>query len=191
MHQFGQTESTLSYHLGEFVGSQLDPKDEHPDLLRALLGSNRLPEIRIKMKLALEIAVLKSKDGKPFGAQDVIDLDHLFAHLEEIHFLRDRIAHYAVHPHYDKGECLFRSYNIYSVRDRDKAEEIFFRIEDIEAAIPDMKAICARVPRVLFPERRPLTPSASGTREDYGPWRYRPSSLKKVRQKLRTNPRRS
>ena len=183
--QFGQTESTLSNHLEEFVVSQLDPHQKKLQIIRALLGSKRTPELYNTSLLVIKGAIVS---GSAHTQQDVEDLGDLYKQLSEIRFLRDKIAHYAVHPEPVGPEVWFRTVDIYTVRDIAKAKWILFKIEHLDAAYNDLRAICHRVPQTMFPERRHGDPMPESVQEHYEPWRYKPSELKRKKVRLMPSP---
>jgi hypothetical protein len=182
IRQFGQTESTLAYHLEEFVVFLLGDKDLHKDIARALLGSRRTPELANATKLCLKAAI---NSGSTHTVQDTEDLNTLFAQLAEVRFLRDRTAHYAIHPEWRiGGPIYFRALNRYTVNDLEKTEELLFTIEHIEAATTDLKTICLWFPRSL----RAYGFHVFDPSETRGPWLYRPSELVRTPYREPRNP---
>lgn len=168
IRQFGQTESTLAYHLEEFALSLIGDGQPQKDVLRALLGSRRTPQLADATKLCLSAAM---RHGSSHQEQDAAEIVTLFAQVSEIRFLRDRTAHYAIHPEYKRGKRVyFRTLNRYSVNSPEKTVEILFQIEDLEAATADLKTICQRLPRTLKLIQSENT-------EKLRAWLYKPSKL--------------
>ena len=171
IRQFGQTENTLTFRLEQFVLRLLGERDLQKDIVRALLGSRRTPEIANATKLCLKAAI---KAGSDFPKESLENVSVLFAQVAEIRFLRDRTAHYAIHPWLRSGEnAYFRTLNRYTVNDLERTEEILFQIEDLEAATEDLKAICNWSMFVLNLQI-PDAPIELGRQPS---WQYKPSSL--------------
>ena len=168
IRQFGQTESTLSYHLEEFLLQLFGEDRLQKDIFRALLGSRRTPELAKATQLCLEAAI---RAGDPYQESDLEEVKELFRQVSEVRFLRDRTAHYAIHPEWKRGRPVyFRTLNRYTVNNLEKTEEILFQIEDLEAATEDLKTICRRLPRALW------LFDHDGL-EMRQPWLYNPSRL--------------
>lgn len=173
IRQFGQTESTLSFHLEQFTLSLVGQSDLQKDVLRALIGSRRTPELANMTNLCLKAAM---RAGSEHTEDAVREVAALFAQTSEIRFLRDRTAHYAIHPEWRNNKCYFRVLNRYTVNDLDKTEEILFRIEHLEFATADLETICTRLPFVLKLYDRPK-PATADNPETLPPWLYKPSEL--------------
>lgn len=175
-HQFGQTETTISFHLEEFVCFCLGQDEAKPDVVRALLGSRRTTEL---LDTTMQVMKAAMKAGSSHTSEHVEELKYLSGQVGEIRYLRDRIAHYAVHPEAIGPEVWFRTINTYTVKDLSRAECLLFKIEHLDAAFEDLKVICARFPRTMFLERRHKVPYMESVRHLYEPWQYKPSELKR------------
>ncbi len=174
IRQFGQAESTLSFHLEQLALKLVGNGDLQKDIVRALLGSRRTPELANTTKLCLKAAI---RAGLDHTQGDIDQVSDLFAQLSEIRFLRDRTAHYAMHPDCIRdGFVYFRSLNRYTVSDLTKTEEILFRIEHLEAATLDLKTICTRFPFALLLYQRP-NPAGPQNPVQRPPWLYKSSDL--------------
>lgn len=168
IRQFGQTESTLSYHLEEFLLRLYGDKRFEKDIFRALLGSRRTPDLANVTKLCLEAAI---RDREPYQKDDLDEVTELYRQVAEIRFLRDRMVHHAIHPGWRRGQPVyFRILNRYAVNNLEKTQEILLRIEDLEAATEDLKTVCIRLPRALWLHDH-------GGQGPLQPWLYKPSQL--------------
>lgn len=188
INQFGQTETTLAFHLEQFaqgiLGGGFGEGDElRTDVLRALLGSKRTGDLAVSFKLCLKAWM---KAGHEYSDETLAEIDEIFAQLSQVRFLRDRTAHYGVQIRAEQRNIFFRALNRYTVNDIEKTEEILFRIEDLEAAADDLKTICMRLPFALGMHNRASHDPKNPPR--LPPWRYRPSSLVKRAYRSPANP---
>ena len=190
INQFGQTETTLSFHLEQYAqgmiggGFGTNHDELKLDVLRALLGSKRTGDLAVAFKLCMKAW---AKAGRPYEAGQVTEVEAILAQISQIRFFRDRTAHYGVQIRAEREAIYFRALNRYTVNDLEKTEEILFRIEDIEAAADDLETICRRLPFALGMHKR------SGSEDPQNPpklppWLYRPSALVKRAYQSPPNP---
>lgn len=180
INQFGQTETTLSFHLEQYAhgliggGRGNDYDDLKLDVLRALIGSRRTGDISTAFKLCMKSW---SKSGRPYSDEASQEIDALLSQLGQVRFLRDRTAHYGVQIRAEREAIYFRALNRYTVNDLEKTEEILFQIETLEAATADLFTICRRVPFALGMHHRRGDPTDNPVQ--LPPWQYKASLLKK------------
>lgn len=181
IREFGQTENSLSWHLAELSGRLSFPQDSNrnTDLLRVLLGANRAAPLADKLKLLVDIAATSDDFDHPLPPEKLVsETDDVLAQLSHIRYLRDKIVHYATHPQKRRTEWYIRTYDIYSVSDRNKAKEVFFKLEHLPQMTGDLRAIAYRIGIVRDPDHaRRIDYSHPTIRQHYEAWRYKPHEL--------------
>jgi hypothetical protein len=133
------------------------------DVVRALVGSQRSEEIAATIQMLLRIA--KRSPSEQRMAKEALD------HLGKIRVIRNRIVHTGALPFYD-GEWLFKTGDRHEVREREKAKDYVFRIEDLEAMTDDLLAIRLRIAVVILVEN-PTFQKFATTHGAFEPWRYK------------------
>jgi hypothetical protein len=134
------------------------------NVVRALVGSQRSAAIADMIKMLLRVA--KRPEAEQEMAKDALD------HLGHIRVIRDRIVHTGALPFYD-GAWLFKTGNSHEVREREKAKDYIFRIEDLENMTDDLKAIRLRLAVVTLTEN-PFFHKTATSHGAFRPWRYKP-----------------
>jgi len=189
INQFGQTETTLAFHLEEYalglLGGGFGEDELRIDILRAFIGSKRTKDLVTSFN---DCKKAWAKAGRKYEASVQAEIKELFAQLEHIRFLRDRTAHYGVQPRGENGKIYFRAINRYTVKDLEKTEEILFVIEHLDAASDDLETICRRLPFALGMHKRGRNDLTNP--ETLPPWRYKPSELVKRPWQYQPNPQR-
>jgi hypothetical protein len=184
LRAFGQAETSLASYLEEFVFSELDPSQKKVPIVRGLLGSKRTPELFETTLLVLSGAIAS---GSNLGDGEIEEVRVAYAQLAAIRFLRDKVVHYATHPEPVGSEIWFRTVDNYTVRDLRKARWILFKIEHLDAAVDDLKAIGVRVGRALRGYKRP-NPVPESETWVYAPWRLKSNDLRRIPAELHESP---
>ena len=134
------------------------------DVVRALVGSQRSAAMTDSIKMLLRIAERPEEDhALAKGA-----LDH-FGHIRVI---RDRIVHTGALPFYDKT-WRFKTGNSLEVRERHKAKDYVFTIENLEAMTADLIRIRLRVGMATLHDN-PEFPEFAKSHGALDPWQYKP-----------------
>lgn len=181
INQVAQTESTLSFYLESYAhgliggGFGNNHDDLKLDVLRALLGSTSISDLPRSFKTCMKAW---TKAGHPYPEEIAREIDALFAQLGEIRDFRNQTVHNVSHPYWLEGATRFRTVNRYRVTETEKSVEMFYRIEDLEAATLDLQTICLRLPFALGMQKR-LTKEDTRIPVQLPPWQFRPSALVK------------
>lgn len=146
---------------------------ESKRLIAAVTGGSRMSPAKDTMKRIMR--VLKADKGTR------VHVDGLFAQLGHIQWLRDRLAHNLTEI--EQGPPFF-NFDFALIREVDRAEDVAFGIEAIEAAVEDLHFIGGELlslDEALLPtgKPRPFRPLA---------WRYKPELLTRNRPKLIDSP---
>lgn len=168
---FGRTESILAVILEQFSLQLVGRGDLSLDVLRALIGSRRTPDLATTTKLCLKAATFANCG---YGDADAAEIDAAFAQLSEIRFLRDRTAHYGIGVKLHKDQTVFVVANRFTVNDIDKSERLYFRREHLESAESDLAVLRQAIECTLF---KTIPTPWEGLRP---PWLYKPSELIRV-----------
>jgi hypothetical protein len=178
LQSYGDAESGFLFLIDRYAGGLLaDDVNIHTppsefwartrvqmDVVRALVGSQRSAEMADTLKMLLRVA--KRPQSEQDLAKEALD------HLGHIRVIRDRIVHTGALPFYDAG-WFFRTGNKHEVRERHKAKDYVFRIEDLEDMTADLSAIRLRLATVTLYENPHFHEFAS-THGAFEPWRYKP-----------------
>jgi hypothetical protein len=176
IRSFGRTETILALGLEMFVSRIFDRTELTVDIVRALVGSRRTPELAKATDLCLKAAA-HAKVALPGGSRGVYNDERVqmvataYAHLAEIRFLRDRTAHFSIGVDKDQHGATFSTSTRWTVNDIDKAERIVFCVKHLEAAADDLLEITKRVEASLFWSDNQIS------QRQPEPWRYKPSEL--------------
>jgi len=218
MHAFARAEDNLNLTVANIVGKHVFPESQYevriPDswsrtsmlaaqkaaslsiqrsvVLKAVLGGQRLAPLRDTLK-----RVLKVIDA---DERMTAETNRILAHLGEIQFMRDKFAHNAAHADMTNKDGWFYTSNKQTVRADDDWEIIYFK----PSMLVDMAFDLERIPDLLHKAleleshaRLMLDPEYAAlmehpeTREWLGPWRYKPSALRREGQKHGPNRRKS
>ena len=183
MQVFGLTESELAMRLSDFVSLRcLNLPPELQEIPYALLGSKRMAPLCDTIKAIAKMASVEDAFLK--------DLDAVTAHLGEIRFLRDKIAHNGVIHDSFEGPGWFCVDNVHNAGDFEKIRYVSFRIEHLVAATSDLGWAGYRVALALHaPAKRDQFTSGAacgerGKKREWNlnprsrPWLYKPRELK-------------
>lgn len=180
MHEFACMENELNQEISSFViyrclklsvGSQL--------VVHSILGGSRLAASRDTLKRILRVI------NAPKEMRD--EISRIFAHLADIHYMRDRLAHNGAQQSYSKAGW-FETTNQITVREVDQMDWIRFSPEMLLDMADDLKRMTFMISLALDPEgRKRVTalakkskPWARSLRRAAAPWRYKPSRLVKT-----------
>jgi hypothetical protein len=168
--EFGRTETVLGLILEQFVAGLVGRSELTLDVVRALIGQRRSSDFGSITKLCLQAAI---RSGSKHTQADLEEVGRLFEHLGQIAFLRNNTAHYGVGPRMIDGELYYQAHNRWAVRDVDHAQIIFFKIEHLEAATRDLRAISDRLQFALhiLTQRQPKHSDMDD------PWHFKPGDM--------------
>ena len=93
------------------------------------------------------------------------------SHFGNIKVVRDRLVHSGASPFYD-GKWLFRTWNGHEVKERTKAQDFVFEIEDMDNMASDLRAIRLRI-AVATVTDDPNFPSFANNHQAFQPWKYK------------------
>lgn len=178
LHSYATAEAGLLFIIDRYAGgllaedvNQATPPTEtwgrtrrQMDVVRALVGSQRSAVMSDTIKLLLRVA------GRPEAERKVAD--DALAQFGQIRVIRDRLVHSGGSPFYDNG-WLFRTWNGHEVKERTKALDYVFSIEDLENMVSDLRTVRLRIAAVTLTD----VPHANAFATDHGafqPWRYKP-----------------
>ena len=133
------------------------------DVVRALVGSQRSAAITDTIKLLMRVAERSAEDRQVVKEA----LDH-FGHIRVI---RDRLVHSGASPIY-RDEWVFQTGTSLETREREKAQDYVFRIEDLESMVADLRAIRLRVGAVICTDA-PGFEAFAKAHGAFEPWSYK------------------
>lgn len=133
------------------------------DVVRALVGSQRSAVMSDTIKLLMRVA------ERPQEVRKIAD--DALAQFGNIRVIRDRLAHSGASPFFDK-KWLFRTWNGHEVKERTKAQDFVFAIEDLENMTSDLRAIRLRIGVATLTDA-PDFRAFADEHEAFLPWRYK------------------
>lgn len=169
MHEFASMESALGISISLYLESLVRyPLESPPNLkavvrrvaaLKAVAAGGRVATLRDTLNRLLRVS----------GANEIQNaIEPLFQQLGEIHFFRDRLAHHPAGANDTDNPGQFYVSNIYSVRENEKQETIYFDPSSLTAMANDLRELRRRLLAAVLaiPDERPPQP-----------WSYKPSQL--------------
>jgi hypothetical protein len=188
MHAFSSMEDSLNglvtSYLTFAVAGDYDSKyGAHYPVIQSAIGGMRLSTLKDSIqRLMRSTSVHKDIQA---GVAEIL------GHLGAIQFLRNKIAHNSAYPLYVDGEWWFQTNDLNTIYEYQNHAIIYFTKEHLQTAASDLEVASGFIDRLLHP----LVYSEAGDPEDedqgrYGPWRYKPSTLKLEGPKYQPNPKR-
>lgn len=153
-------------------------------VLQAIVAGQRVAPLRDTIKRLLRV----------IGAEDSmrIEVDRILAHLSEIQFMRDRLAHNAAVPDMRNKEGWFGTSNQHTVRENEQWEIIYFKPAMLSDMARDLDVMPDLLYDCLHPEEHKLLMAdphynklmSSSEMQTFladrnGPWHYKPSQLRR------------
>lgn len=134
------------------------------NIVRALVGSPRSAVIADTIKLLMRVAD-RQADERQIA-------DEALAQFAHIGIIRNRLVHSSASPFYDET-WLFRTGNALEVKERTKAKDYVFSIEDLEKMVADLRSIRLRIGAVTVTDT-PSFQNFANANGAFEPWLYHP-----------------
>jgi hypothetical protein len=178
LHSYASAEAGLLFLIDRYAGglladdvNQATPPTEfwartrrQMDVVRALVGSQRSAVMSDTIKLLLRVA------ERPPADRQIAD--EALAQFARIGVIRNRLVHSGGYPFYD-GEWLFRTWNGHEVKERTKAQDYVFSIEDLENMVSDLHSVRLRIAAVTLTDNTGFEAFAT-EHGAFRPWSYKP-----------------
>jgi hypothetical protein len=181
-------EDSLNRLVSEFVVERVaHNQPSEAAIIGAVMGGQRLAPLKDTLNRLLRVTA--AADAVTKNVTDIL------AHVGEIQFLRDRLAHNGAFPDLENGRWWFGTTNVSTVRERKDSEMLFFTHEMLLAASHDLEDAWELIDRQIRPQfwaevddqMRREDPAYAG--RTFPPtWRYKPSELR--RERPRSQPKR-
>lgn len=183
MHSFSMLEVGVNDLITIHVADSISTDWAKLDLVKSIIGGLRFKPARDTLKRLPRVS--------RFDDETREEVDRIFKHVGEIHFLRDRLAHNAAGPVKVGDEWWFASSNQVNIREGEDLEVIRFTVEMLHNAADDLFRADALLRRNVDGLNRMLSRVARVTDPDYAarlreppaPWLYKPSQLRRSRPK--------
>ena len=172
IQMFGKVESSLHVVLRDIIANLLNATydSDYEELIAATTGSMRVAGLRDAIKRVLRVGRINDVFVNEF--------EYGFAHLGEIHFMRDRIAHHGCGYN---SEGAFYTTNDETVSEFMNGELILFEIENLLDMAYDLKRLEEYFSVIEISMHGDVDESLGAyLRFERPTWRYKSSSLKRA-----------